>query len=297
MKMITFGDSVVWGQGLFPQQKFSSLVYKALTGEDPSADTLQVLAHSGAVIGIGATIAKPALNGEVPDSYPTVLQQCIGYAGTADDVDIVIVDGGINDMNSFILDNPFLDTDDLREKIVKHLYGDMLILLDAVTTKFANPRTRIVVTGYYQILSTHSDRLRVPHFIGLRGINLGHVLLELGELVLDKIFSHHALFAEQSAINLRRAVDETNLRLGGNRIRFALAPFGPENSALAPEAWIFGVNSDLQAEDPFAAERRALCERDETDIMRRGMCNLASIGHPNPIGAQKFAAAILDALK
>jgi len=297
MKMITFGDSVVWGQGLFPQQKFSNMVYKSLTGADPTDDTLQVFAHSGAMIGVGATIVKPALDGEVPDSYPTILQQCADYAGKPDDVDIVIVDGGINDVNSFILDDPLLDTDDLREKIVKHLHGDMLVLLNAVTAKFTNPQTRIIVTGYYQILSAYSDRLRVPHFLGAHGIHLEDVLLELGELVLDKIFAHHALFAEQSAINLQRAVDETNQRLGGNRVRFALAPFGPENSALAPDAWIFGIDSDLQAEDPFASERHALCERDETDIFRRGTCNLASIGHPNVVGAQKFAAAILDALK
>ncbi|HEY8023376.1 MAG TPA: hypothetical protein VIF60_02335 [Burkholderiaceae bacterium] len=297
MKMITFGDSVVWGQGLLPQQKFCHMAYKVLTGEDPTDDTLQALAHSGAVIGVGATIEKAALNGEVPDSYPTILQQCAGYTGAVEDVDIIVLDGGINDMNSFILSNPFLDTDDLREKIVKHLYGDMLALLDAVTAKFTDPRTRIVVTGYYQILSKYSDRLRVPHFVGLHGIHLEDIVLELGDLVLDKIFSHHALFAEQSAINLRRAVDETNARLGGNRIRFALAPFAPENAALAPDSWIFGVDADLQPEDPFAAARHALCERDETDIIRRGTCNLASIGHPNVIGAQKFAEAILDALK
>jgi lysophospholipase L1-like esterase len=297
MKMITFGDSVVWGQGLFPQQKFSSLVYRALAGADPTAESLQVFAHSGANIGVGATIEKPALDGEVPDSYPTILQQCAAYEGPVEDVDVVILDGGINDMNSFILSNPFLDKDDLQEKIIQHFYSDMLALLDAATARFTGPNTKFVVTGYYQILSTYSDRLRVPHFIRMHGIHLEDVLLELGDLVLDKIFSQHALFAEQSAINLRRAVDETNQKLGGSPVRFALAPFGPQNSALAPDAWIFGINDDLTPEDPFAADRHALCDRDETDLIQRGMCYVASLGHPNVTGAQKFAAAILDALQ
>ena len=296
MKMITFGDSVVWGQGLYPQQKFANIVYKTMAGTDPTPDTLQTFAHSGANIGVGATIVKPALDGEVPETYPTILQQCAGYQGAIDDVDVIIVDGGINDMDSFILSNPLLDADDLHEKIVQHLYSDMLTLLDAITTKFTNPKTKIIVTGYYQILSTYSDRLRVPHFIRLHGIYLEDILLEMGDLVLDKIYAQHAMFAEQSAINLRRAVDETNQRLGGSPVRFVLAPFGPQNSALAPDAWIFGVDAEFKPEDPFAAERHAICDREETDQLQRGMCYLASIGHPNVIGAQKFAEAILDEL-
>ncbi len=296
MKIVTFGDSVVWGQGLYPEQKFTWQVYRALTGTDPTPDTLQAYAHSGANIGVGATIVKPALDGEVPDSYPTILQQCTGYPGTTDDVDLVFVDGGINDVDSFILDNPFLDHDDLQERIVKHCYGDMLILLDAVAAKFTNPRTRIVLLGYYQILSTYSDRDRVPDVCGMHGIHLADILEKLGDLVLDKIFSQHAFFAEQSAANLRRAASETNQRLGSERIVFVLPPFGPQNSMLAPDAWIFGIDKDLQPEDPFAADRHATCDREETDLIQRHVCYLASIGHPNVIGAQKIATAVLAAL-
>ncbi|MBV8635767.1 MAG: SGNH/GDSL hydrolase family protein [Burkholderiaceae bacterium] len=296
MKIVTFGDSVVWGQGLYPQQKFAWQVYRTLAGSDPTPDTLQAYAHSGATIGVGATISKPALDGEVPDSYPTILQQCSGYQGATDDVDLVIVDGGINDVNSFILDNPFLDHDDLQERIVKHCYNDMLALLDAVTTKFSNARTRIVLLGYYQILSTYSDRELVPHVCGLHGLDLLGMLEKLGDMVLDKIFSQHAFFAEQSAANLRRAADETNQRLGSQRITFVLPPFSPQNSMLAADSWIFGIDKDLQPEDPFAADRHAVCDRDETDLIQRHICYLASVGHPNVIGAQKIAAAIVVAL-
>ncbi len=296
MKTVTFGDSVVWGQGLYPQQKFTWQVYRALAGTDPTPDTLLTNAHSGANIGVGATIVKPALDGEVPDSYPTILQQCANYQGTTDDVDLVIVDGGINDVNSFILDNPLLDRDDLQERIVKHCYSDMLVLLDAVAARFSNPRTRIVLVGYYQILSTYSDRERATNVCGLRGIHLADFVEELGDLVLDKIFSQHAFFAEQSAANLRRAADETNEVLGSERITFVLPPFGPQNSMLAADAWIFGIDKDLQPEDPFAADRHALCDRDETDLIQRHVCYLASIGHPNVIGAQKIAEAVLAAL-
>ena len=296
MKIVTFGDSVVWGQGLYPQQKFTWQVYSGLAGTDPTPDSLLAYAHSGANIGIGATIVKAPLDGEVPDSYPTIVQQCANYAGTTDDVDLVIVDGGINDVNSFILDNPFLDRDDLQERIVKHCYGDMLALLGAVTAKFNSPRTRIVLIGYYQILSTYSDRERVQHVCGLHGIHLADILEELGDLVLDKIFSQHAFFAEQSAANLRRAADETNQRLGSERVIFVLPPFAPQNAMLAPDAWIFGIDKDLQPEDPFAADRHALCDRDETDVIQRHVCYLASVGHPNVIGAQKIAQAVLAAL-
>jgi lysophospholipase L1-like esterase len=296
MKIVTFGDSVVWGQGLYPQQKFTWQVYRALTGTDPTPETLQAHAHSGANIGVGATIVKPALDGEVPDSYPTILQQCAAFQGTTDDIDYVFVDGGINDIDSFILDNPLLDHDDLQERIVQHCYSDMLALLDAVTAKFTNPKTRIVLLGYYQILSTYSDRDLVQHVCKLRGIHLAGFLEKLGEMVLDKIFSQHAFFAEQSAANLRRAADETNQRLGSSRVVFVLPPFGPQNSMFAAESWIFGIDKDLQPEDPFAADRQAICNRDETDLVQRHVCYLASVGHPNVIGAQKIATAVLAAL-
>lgn len=296
MKIITFGDSVLWGQGLYPEQKFTWQVYRALAGADPTPETLQAYAHSGAGIGVGATVVKPALDGEVPDSYPTVLQQCANYQGSTGDVDLVFVDGGINDVNSFILDSPFLDHDDLQERIVKHCYADMLVLLGAVAAKFDNPDTRIVLIGYYQIFSTYSDRERVQHVCGLRGINLADILEKLGAPVLDKIFSQHAFFAEQSAVNLRRAADEINQGAGAGRIVFVRPPFGPQNSMLAPDSWIFGIDKDLAPEDPFAADRRGLCDRYETDVVQRHMCYLASVGHPNVIGAQKIAKAVLAAL-
>lgn len=296
MKIVTFGDSVVWGQGLYPQQKFTWQVYRALAGSDPTPETLLAYAHSGANIGVGATIVKPAQDGEVPDSYPTVLQQCAAYNGSIDDVDYVFVDGGINDINSFILDNPLLDHDDLQERIIKHCYSDMLLLLDEVTAKFTNPRTRIVLLGYYQILSTYSDRELVQHVCKLHGIHLADFLEKLGEMVLDKIFSQHAFFAEQSAANLRRAADETNERLGGRRVLFVLPPFGPQNSMFAADSWIFGLNGELQAEDPFALERQAICNREESDLVQRHVCYVASVGHPNVTGAQMIAKAVLAAL-
>jgi lysophospholipase L1-like esterase len=296
MKIVTFGDSVVWGQGLYPQQKFTWQVYRALAGVDPTPEKLLAYAHSGASIGVGATIVKPALDGEVPDSYPTILQQCDNYQGTTDDVDYVFVDGGINDVDSFILDNPLLDHDDLQERIIQHCYSDMLALLGEVAAKFTNPRTRIVLLGYYQILSTYSDRELVQHVCNLHGIHLADFLEKLGELVLDKIFAQHAFFAEQSAVNLRRAADETNQRLGSNRIVFVLPPFGPQNSMFAADSWIFGLDRDLQPEDPFAADRHAICDLNETDLIQRQTCYLASVGHPNVVGAQKIATAVLAAL-
>lgn len=296
MKMITFGDSVVWGQGLYPQQKFTWQIFRALAGADPTPDTLLAYAHSGASIGAGATIVKPAIDGEVPDTYPTILQQCANYQGSIDDVDLVLLNGGINDVDSFTLDNPFLDHDDLQERIVKHCYGDMLTLLGNVTAKFNNPRTRIVLLGYYQILSTFSDRDRVPHACGLHGIHLADILEELGAPVLDKIFAQHAFFVEQSTQSLRRAVDEINQGLPSPRVTFVLPPFSPQNSMLAPDSWIFGVDLELQPEDPFAAERHVICDRDETDIVQRHVCYLASIGHPNVTGAQQITQAVLAAL-
>jgi hypothetical protein len=46
----------------------------------------------------------------------------------------------------------------------------------------------------------------------------------------------------------------------------------------------------------MAAERRERCILYEPDWLLREQCFRASVGHPNPTGARKFADAILEAL-
>jgi hypothetical protein len=56
LNMLAFGDSVLWGQGLLPEQKYHSLVENEIKARYPSINiNKQVFAHSGAIIGESAT--------------------------------------------------------------------------------------------------------------------------------------------------------------------------------------------------------------------------------------------------
>jgi hypothetical protein len=296
MRMIVLGDSVTWGQGLLPAQKFSTLVYSQLPSQTPDNSSLTVLAHSGATIGVCATISKPALDGEVPDSYSTVIQQCASYENRPEAADVVIVNGGINDVDVFTIVNPLTDSDDLHELINQHCYLDMLTLLGQVTAKFTNPATRIVVPSYFPILSRESDPIRLPHFLGLYGVQLTPLLTNLGDIVFDKIFDHCRMSNEKSGACLGKAVTEINQQQGGKRVRFAQVPFTASNSVLAPDAWLWGIKADSSPEDPVRRQRHAACDLDERDPIRRDLCYRASVGHPNITGAKQFAQAILSTL-
>jgi len=303
-RMVVFGDSIAWGQGLLEQDKFHTIVAQGLpaaAGAPPIEKT--VMAHSGAIIGAG--VKTPAnekpLNGEVPTSYPTILDQVAAFADSPETVDLILIDGGINDMGVGDILDPLTDTSDLQGWIETYCHVDMITLLDQVTAKFTLPTARIVVTGYYQILSEQSDRNLYNLFFKVMGVPL---LNDLGEdlegLVLAKTVKNCALFADLSAIALQNAVHEANASpAGNNRIVFVNPGFGPKNAVFANPTWVFGVNDDLDLspQDEVVAARHAACDLDEHDPLQLLTCYRASAGHPNALGAQQYAARILAALQ
>src|ERR1700730_8697164 len=76
-KVLTLGDSVMWGQGLAPQHKFVQLVADYLMGQGRQV-VVGALAHSGAVVCLDATppgAFQPFLFGELPRSFPSIASQ------------------------------------------------------------------------------------------------------------------------------------------------------------------------------------------------------------------------------
>jgi lysophospholipase L1-like esterase len=94
-RMVVLGDSVPWGQGLLPAHKYHAVLETLSTTYAVSTD---FMAHSGATIGGGATVGASAPDGEVPDAYPTILQQCAADTQAPDTVDLILLNGGINDV-------------------------------------------------------------------------------------------------------------------------------------------------------------------------------------------------------
>ncbi|WP_322769127.1 family 1 glycosylhydrolase [Frankia sp. Cr1] len=295
--ILVIGDSVAWGQGLRPHEKYVGIVERSL-GEAGGGikSYTAMLAHSGATIGVGDNTVLPALPGEIPTSYPTVMQQLGAYGGTPDRVDIVLVTAGLNDVNIRSIVNPMARPRDFAGPVDAFCRRDLRTLLTAAAAQF--PNATIVATPYYPILSEDSDTTLLSAFLVAVGISVaglpGGILT--GSLI-PQVITNCRAFHDLSQLAIAAAVDEANDDLPVARICYAGPGFAAENAALASQAWVYGINGDLSPQDVFVAGGRApACDlnADRTDVFQ---CARASIGHPNPAGARAYANAVLRALR
>ncbi|MGM0875732.1 MAG: IPT/TIG domain-containing protein [Bacillota bacterium] len=294
--MLVIGDSVSWGQGLAPHEKHYSLVGNAVkTRLGNIGHYTQVLAHSGAIIGVNDTTTIPVTDGEVPNSYPTIMQQCDLFVGDTTKSDLILIDGGINDVNLRTVLNPFTDIE-LTELHRKHFLDHTKILLNKAAETY--PHAKIIVTGYYPPVSEHSDLSAVEVLLVALGIAVQGIPGGVGAGFLTRqhlgiIHARSMQLANESRLFLQQAVDETNaLLVGDKRIFFADPDIGPEHSALTDDPYVFGINLDMSPQDFIASERLVSCTEAGCTGIDFEICKRASIGHPNQKGAIAYANAI-----
>jgi beta-glucosidase/6-phospho-beta-glucosidase/beta-galactosidase/lysophospholipase L1-like esterase len=305
-RILVLGDSVLWGQGLQDNQKIHSLVASAIRQREGNIGLyINVLAHSGAIIGVGDTTRQNPLDGEVPTSYPTILQQCDDFTDVPETIDLVIVDGGINDVDVRRILDLTISDNDLLALIEQHCHQSMKTLLERITSSSRYKKAKIIVTGYYPMLSEDSDLALLEAFIIGLGLTIAQITggiigAVVGPVLKDQLAKRCRFFVEQSEIKLQQAVDEVNHTLINNfseaarRVFLAQPEFGKENAALASDRWIFGINLDLSPEDNLIApSRRTACENAGSARTDVEVCKRASMGHPNERGAQEYAKEIL----
>lgn len=296
--LVTLGDSVSWGQGLLPEHKFSRIVANALRPAFPDL-VEHLLAHSGAIIGAGATVTRPAVDGEVPVGYPTIIEQLAGFPGDPQDVRVVLVTGGINDVDVRTILNPFIPLSTLRALTIEHCYDSMRILLERTLARFSNAATAIIVPAYFPILSTRSTPFRIPRMLIINGVEPAPPELITPQAFFDAIVQRCLQFWTESTDALRRAVNVVNAALPAPRVKLVDPGFTEANAVFADDPWLWGLDHDLSAQDEVEDPRRAACNRaiPWLDPLAREQCYRASAGHPNVTGAQKYADAILAALQ
>jgi hypothetical protein len=313
--LLVLGDSIQWGQGLREAEKFHSLVEAELRARNPGLDVRKtVLAHSGAVIGKdNSTVADPLTVGpvgEVPTSYPTILQQCdprVAYRGPRpEDVHLILVDGGINDVAIGTILNPATTAQVLAAQVRRFCYDDFKRLLVDLR-RFTN--ARVVVTGYYPIVGPWSNPLLIHALIiGLGGATgLGAIGAIVGGILAEwaraQVIANCQAFADQSGTWLYRAVAEERAAPGGNpRISVVLPTdwgLDFQHCALTEHPWIFGTEQTVVPQDGVAGDRQIACAA-AIGVPYHGVdgfvCERASMGHPNPEGARAYARGILTQL-
>jgi len=214
----------------------------------------------------------------------------------------VLLTGGINDVGVWRILNPLVPLEDIDAAVYRHCFTHVVELLKAVVAKFDQSRSLIVLSGYYPILSVSSHPPLVAKFLQALGCSALQLpalpLFSLGaDPVTSEIVKRCALFYQSSDKALGQAVAQVNSATPGSpRILFATSQFGHENAALAPAAWLWGIDVDGLPEDiPVAAARQPACDAHELNPFRRFTCYRASAGHPNTQGAKQYAKAIYEA--
>ena len=307
LRVVVVGDSIIWGQGLVSQDKMHTLVANQLQlARGNIRVETTVLAHSGATIGVGDSTVMPTLDGEVPTSYPTALQQVDMFSDVPTSVDYVLVLAGMNDINVRNILNPTVAESVLTASILQHCQADMRTLLGQITQKFTT--ATVVVCGYYPLVSEETDLLLIGAFATAIGLDLGGIpgatITGIATIWLkDQLVSRCKMFDQLSRRYLQQAVNDTNIALINNygesshRVRFAGPEFDKTHSMLASTPWLFGIDLLLNPQDPQVAGARSIAcvaaGSARTDVE---VCKRASIGHPNIQGAAIYSGEILSAL-
>lgn len=350
--MVAVGDSVIWGQGLRHEDKFATQVYAALTGgeelpkrnikahsgavigraEEGADDTRSERVLTGVEQEFGAVSTRTGRH-EKPNSGLSILQQVDrlpydyfehdgrgrGLQREADraydrvqDVDLIVLDGGINDIGSKDIPLHFDDRDRLEREIRQRCYDDLSYLIAETRRKF--PNATIVVTSYFPFLSFDSE-LNTHQLTALAALSLGllfglpvAVAFELlTELFVRPRLIRNVLFFNRRQLHyVRRAVTEQDRRLDGPGILFATPGYKSENSTNAREAWFWPAREDStwggeeafvpmgsEGDPEIAGQRKAVCASDGDEGLSHHMCEKAATFHPNPPGADAYTDAIL----
>lgn len=221
-------------------------------------------------------------------------------------MDLVLLDGGINDVSVDEIVSPIADSD-LGALTRQHCLNDMKALLRKVTHKY--PNATVVVTGYFRIVSEASDLPYLDALLVALGMLSSTILAAavaggVSDHQKDIMESRCKTFASESVKYLKQAVDEIkaeNALLGLNTKLFVAIPqFDDQNAVFAPDSWLWGIEADFGPADDYQLggveeTRNDACnlvqsrEPGRTNMTR---CVRASVGHPNKAGAAEYAMAI-----
>jgi len=340
LHMVVLGDSIMWGQGLKQERKFWWRVKCWLEDKTGREVVTKVMAHSGAHLDNPST--SPAKytssDGEVNLPFPTVNQQLDKvlehYGQDRSKVDLVLVDGCINDIDVSNLLDATTAPEALRQRIPGPCLNGMHALLRRVTNSF--PNAQVLVTGYFPIVSTETDdNVFLRQLVKKISSNKDEARRMTDKQMRDRLITISDLWYKVSTASLAEAVDRVKdeLRTQGlpSRVSFVEIGFSPEHAFAAANTllWNFMFGSTnlsgvrkvvvtlsfgtaaYKPNDDMRESRVKSCnqtfkkpkgvkETKEEKQWREDhllICRYASLGHPNQMGALIYAEAIKGKLQ
>ncbi len=332
LNMLVLGDSIMWGQGLNEQNKAWYRV-KSWLKENTSRDVREnIEAHSGALVGVNDVpwSNDSPRDGEVSSAVPTVnheLDRALKSYADPSQVDLVLVDGCINDVDVRNLLNAANSSDDVKRMATEKCGMPMQALLRRVANAF--PSAHVIVTGYFPIISEKTPNSLLMKAMARMFYQPGPRPAKLKQRDLrENLIAVSRTWYQASNAALSDAVEKVTAELvtkgSRQRVLFVEIPFPPEYSFNAPETRLWGFNASflrkllavltlgrvtLPTNDEQQRQRVASCNEQykrpasETDSqkgtreMRRMLCRYASLGHPNRKGSAIYADAIVGKLK
>lgn len=326
-RVLAIGDSVMWGQGLRDASKFKTKVGQWISAQLGRQIAVTLLARSGAELtptaqAEGQNAPAYFAHGEVPDSRPYIRDQGLVLGPqripSPFDVDLILVDGCINNVNIRTLLDPRIQVPQVFARAKGACGTPMLSLLLGLARKYEN--SKIIVTGYYPIVSDFSDLTALtalakhvgalagalsPAAAALAGIPVDPVTATIigavAGAVASEQYKRHCVansdaFFTISTVELQTAAAGANNTFPGNRIEFVPPPFGPTNAyAAGPNTFLWLVPTAPIVQDDVYAERFEACRVVPAGV-DNVLCVEASMGHPNARGAQAYADAITGRL-
>jgi hypothetical protein len=257
--MLVIGDSILWGQGLKQERKAWWRVkcwLEEKTGREVKED---VRAHSGALLEAppNASSRFKSTDSEVNQPLPTVKQQFDEalrfYGEDRSKVDLILVDGCINDVGVSNLLNAAASLESLRPRIDAHCGGGMTALLRHIVDGF--PNAQVLVTGYYRSISSQTDdnaflRLLVKKLAHNEpGAKESKVRVLTYPEMRQRLIATAEEWYRLSTANLANAVSKVNNELNERslpaRVTFVEINFWPEHAFAAPHTllWNFKLGS------------------------------------------------------
>ncbi len=320
-EFLVVGDSLIFGQGLKEEHKFYFLVKEWLADDifgGKRAVNLKVKAHSGATITLHDTEATVLRNLQKPENTLYNPELSVGFPSIktqidtakneykfSESVNLLMLSGGIADIEVANILDVFGSEKAFREAVPKYCNEEMFELLQHSAETF--PNAMIAVIGYYPIVSKRSSTrkvfdaiMEVYDFPRMTKPLLNNPLTKpFLKMVRRKVIKRSKFWAEHSNIELQKAVDRLNSKLGKQQAIFIRSPITEENCFGTKNSLLWGMGKKGRSEDQIFDERTSVCHQELTGLTKNKevnysmrFCELAGIGHPNIEGSRSYAAAI-----
>lgn len=340
LNMLVLGDSIMWGQGLRKEDKSWWRVKSWLQDKTGREVKEKIEAHSGALIETTPGL-KPLFtshDGEVNLITPTINDQindARNYYGDTSQVDLVLVDGCINDVDVRNLLDASTSLTALNQRIKEKCGRGMQPLLQRITTEF--PNAHVVVTSYYRIISSKSANNSFTRLLVKKLASQTPEARQMSDREMrDKLIAISEQWYQTSTQSLKEAVAAANSELekdsSKQRVLFAEIEFSPEHAFSAPDTllWNFKFGSTnlyglrkaivvltfgtaaYKPDDPVRESRTKSCKETYREPRKGNVeskavkerrelselaCRYASLGHPNKMGALIYTEAIKGQLQ